>query len=665
MRVTFYLLIFSAYWTMTHAQNPDSTGIYYVVDTIAAPNCYQSGDGAILLDDVSVPGTIDRYEWSDGSTMEDLIFVNGGTYQLTVYNTDGEAFTTEEFIVPEPDSLHISTFISPPTADSLSNGFIDLSMRGGTAPYELTMRFNQDTIVVMTDTFFRLADIDTGAYIFTVIDARGCTDSVSFTIATSRSCGLLVTAIIDPAECGNSPTGRIELLVEDAIEPYTIEWANRPGNRHIQQNLAAGSYRFKVTDRRNCVIEDSIEIINEDRIPPRAVVRSRILLYLDEEGRAEIFPQDILIGARDECHNNLTYQFEKNVFTCEDVGVSEVNFYVIDGVGNSAPYPIEIEIRDSAEVELIYQDTVYTALCNGIAQYESPKVRGSCASLSSGGVIKATTREIISPGTYEDRYYYVEGTGDTLWAHVTVIVADSRVRSFLIVTEPICNRGEDGSIAVALRNSATPVTYKWNNGSTDDYLFGIQNQKEYSVQVTEGNGCVFELTAFIEGPDSLSVELQQLIEKEGTIDIVPEVTGGNLPLEYRWFQNGREVSSSKNLLNVEDGARYMLQVTDAKGCVSNPLIVDRIMTASSAELENEIHIFPNPLTGDLIHIRFDHNFADYEGIRILNSNQQVVKKLSNLNVEIEVSMYNLPAGIYVIQLFRKDGRVLNKKIIRL
>lgn len=664
MKVTFYLLFFSICASLTHAQTPDSSGIQYVVDTIAAPNCYQSGDGAILLEDVSIPGTIDRYEWSDGSDLEDLIFVNGGTYQLTIYNTDGEAFTTEEFFVPEPDSLFIGSFISPPTSESSDNGFIDLIMNGGTAPYEVTMIFNQDTSKVVIDSFYRVEQVDTGSYHFSVLDARGCADTVRYEVP-ARSCGLLVTALIEPAECNTVPSGRIELLIENAVEPYTIEWATRPNDRAVQNNLAAGMYKFKISDRRNCIVEDSIEIINEDRVPPSALVRNNVLLYLNNNGRAEIQPSDILIGARDDCHNNLTYQFDKNTFTCDDVGISEINFYVIDGVGNSAPYPIQIEIRDSASVELIYQDTVYTALCNGIAQYAQPQVRGSCAMPSSGGVVKTTTREITSPGIYEDRYYYVQGSGDTLRANVTVIVTDSRVRSFLIVTEPKCNKGDDGSIAVALRNSATPVSYEWNNGSTEDFLFGISNQKEYSVRVTEGNGCVFNLSAFIEGPDSLNVELQQLIENESSIDIIPRIQGGNLPLQYTWYKDGKVVSESKNLLNVEDGGRYQLQVTDAEGCLSAPLIVDRVMTSTSGELAHQIAVFPNPVSEDFLQIRFDLDYTTFDAIRIINSNLQVMTHLEDLDDKIQFPMHAYPPGIYVIQFIRKDGMVFHKKIIRL
>ena len=664
MYVRICLLIISLFVLHARSFGQDSVGIQYVVDTIAAPNCYQSGDGAILLDNVSIPGTIDRYEWSDGSDLEDLIFVNGGYYQLTIYNTDGDSFQTEEFFIPEPDTLVISSFISPPTAYDKNNGFIDLMINGGTAPYELTMIFNQDTIMEMVDTLYSLEQLDTGRYIFTVLDARGCTDTAIYNITRAQPCEMLVVALVDPAECSGSPTGKIELIVDRAVEPYTIDWADRTDNRTTLFNLDAGVYHFAISDRRRCTAVDSIEIVYEDQIPPSVLTINRMVRYLDDEGKVEVLPRDVLIGAKDECHNNLTYKFDKSTFDCEDVGINELIFQVIDGVGNATTVPIELEIRDTHSVELIYQDTVYTALCNGIAQYQKPQVFGSCATLSDGGIVKMTNREITASGTYVDRYYYVISPGDTLKAEVTVIVSDNRVRSFLIVEEPICNTGNDGSLAVALRNSMAPVSYMWEDGSTEDFIFGIRNKQEYRVTVKEGNGCIFELSAIIEGPDSLVVELDKVVEKENSIDVIPIVMGGHQPLQYAWYSDGGVISDSRNLLDVPDGKRYELIVTDARGCVSSPLIVDRLMSSAASSLTQTVELFPNPIIGQSLYIRFLEDFPLYSGIRVFNSRQQMILEFRPEHAEITLNVKNYPPGLYFIQFIRSDGQWLTKKFIR-
>ncbi len=662
-KICLFVIFFTA--TFVHSQTPDSALISYSIDTIAPPLCYQSGDGAILLDDVTVPGTIDRYEWSNGSTSEDLIYVSGGVYQLTVYNTDGTAFKTEEFLLPEPDTLEITPFISSPTATNLDDGFIDLTISGGTAPFQLTMVFNQDTSTVTTDSTYTLSRVDTGTYFFYVLDAHGCEDSSKFDVS-ARLCEILITALIEPAECETSSTGRIELLIEDAVEPYHIDWATQPDNKEILNNLSAGKYYFTIRDRRKCTVTDSIEIKNEDRIPPKAVVRDKLLVYLNDQGEAHILPSDILIGARDECHNDLKFELEKSTFTCDDLGTNEIDFFISDGVGNTTTKPINIEVRDTQSVELIYQDTVYTALCNGVAQYARPRVKGSCAFSSTSGIVQTTSREITASGTYVDRYYYVRKPGDTLKAEVTVIVADSRVRSFLIVEEPQCSNGDDGSIAVALRNSKNPVTYQWSDGSDQDFIYGIVNQQEYRVTVTEDQGCVFELSAFIEGPGPLQVELQEIIEKQGIVDIIPDISGGNNPLRFEWYSEGKVISASENLLNVKDGKQYQLKVTDAKGCINQSLIVDRTMTPSHTQnLDYKIDIFPNPASANSLFIRFREDSKAYSKIRVINSQQQVLKEISRFQADVNVPLESFPPGMYFIQFFRKEGAMFSKKFIRL
>ncbi len=660
-KICFFALFFTA--SFVHAQMPDSTAISYTVDTIASPTCYQSADGAILLKDIVIPGTIDRYEWSDSSTSKDLIYVNGGHYQLTVFNTDGAAFKTEEFFIPEPGLLEIAPFISPPTQTDLNDGFIDLSINGGTAPFQMTMVFNQDTLEVVTDSMLTLEQVDTGSYFFSVVDAYGCIDSTRFNV-NARPCQLLVTALVDPSECESQTSGRIELIIEDAVEPYQVDWRDQ-NNQIVRNNLSAGTYHFTIRDRRRCSVSDSLVIINEDQVPPAALVRPRLIRHLDANGKATISPSDVLINARDNCHNDLSYEFDFDTFTCEDLGVNNINFYISDGVGNTTTKSIQVEVKDTHSIQLIYQDTVYTALCNGVAQYTPPMVRGNCANSTSGGIIKTTTREITTSGTYVDRYYYVIKPGDTLRAEVTVIVANSRVRSFLIIEEPQCSTGEDGSIAVALRNSATPVTYEWGDGSDQDYIYGIVNQKEYKVTVTEGKGCVFELSAYIEGPAPLEVEVNKVVENDGFIDIIPNITGGNSPLQYQWYREGKVISDNKNLLNVTDGKQYQLKVTDARGCVNQSLIVDRTMTSAyTQDFENKIHLFPNPVSSNSLYIRFTDDSQSYDRIRVINGQQQIIKEIDQLQDEIILSLESYPPGMYFIQFFRKEGIAFSKKFIR-
>src|SRR5690606_8804327 len=216
------------------------------------------------------------------------------------------------------------------------------------------MIYNQDTITVTTDSIFALNDVDTGFYSFSVIDFHGCVDSASFYISSPKPCEILATALVEPAECEKSPSGRIELLIENAIEPVTIDWSSGNKNQQILYNLDAGTYKFTISDRRKCSIIDSIKIIYEDRIPPEAIVKENILLYLDKHGKASLTSTQVLIGARDKCHNDLSFELQKSKFTCDDVGTNMINFYITDGVGNTATKPVKVEIRDTQAIKILY-----------------------------------------------------------------------------------------------------------------------------------------------------------------------------------------------------------------------------------------------------------------------------------------------------------------------
>src|SRR5690625_3523615 len=94
----------------------------------------------IIIKDISIPGTIARYEWSDGSTNRNLDNVPAGNYQLTVIAQNGRQYKSGNITIEEPDPIHIGLDLFPPTSEDSTNGFFDIKITGGTSPYSLAMR---------------------------------------------------------------------------------------------------------------------------------------------------------------------------------------------------------------------------------------------------------------------------------------------------------------------------------------------------------------------------------------------------------------------------------------------------------------------------------------------------------------------------------------------
>ena len=111
-------------------------------------SCNNGSDGFI---DVSVTGGagLYTYEWSNGSTTEDLNSIGAGTYTLTVTDQNGCSESIET-IINEPPSVEIlNTNISTVSCPGINDGSIEIDVTGGTPPYTFHGLLVLDILVQM------------------------------------------------------------------------------------------------------------------------------------------------------------------------------------------------------------------------------------------------------------------------------------------------------------------------------------------------------------------------------------------------------------------------------------------------------------------------------------------------------------------------------------
>ncbi|WP_081212365.1 HYR domain-containing protein [Salegentibacter sediminis] len=97
-------------------------------------------------------------------------------------------------------------------------------------------------------------------------------------------------------------------------------------------NIGENTIELSWTGQSNDSCE--IKVIVEDNIKPVAQV-SFISVTLDENGLAEVAPEDLDDGSYDNC-GDLTFSLDKTRFTCEDTGQNSVSFTITDASGNSS-----------------------------------------------------------------------------------------------------------------------------------------------------------------------------------------------------------------------------------------------------------------------------------------------------------------------------------------
>ncbi|TDQ27459.1 PKD domain-containing protein, partial [Tenacibaculum caenipelagi] len=149
----------------------DSTPLAAIVGTDVKCNGGNDGIGDLTVTGGKAPYT---YLWSTGATTEDVSNLGIGTHNVTVTDANG-CIALAEVTINEPSALSLSLLGSDLSCGG-SDGAIDLTVSGGTAPY--TYLWNTGA------TTEDISGLIEGTYTVTVTDANGCQKEDSTTLVS-------------------------------------------------------------------------------------------------------------------------------------------------------------------------------------------------------------------------------------------------------------------------------------------------------------------------------------------------------------------------------------------------------------------------------------------------------------------------------------------------
>ena len=239
-------------WELVAASFPSGTNI----------SCHGMNDGSISA---SLSGGSGTYEatWTgpDGYSASslDLADLYAGEYCINIMDGNGCA-ASDCITLGEPETLDVST-TSTPAGCGQSNGSIDASISGGTAPYSYAWSngaFTED-----------ISGLPANDYRIIVTDANGCTDSTMALVGGGGS--LSGEAIVGDALCHGDLNGSIDLSVTSGSAPYTFVWTGGANSEDLS-GLQAGSYQVHVTDASGCTWSDLFTIHEPDAISAESTV---------------------------------------------------------------------------------------------------------------------------------------------------------------------------------------------------------------------------------------------------------------------------------------------------------------------------------------------------------------------------------------------------------
>ncbi|NSW45043.1 MAG: gliding motility-associated C-terminal domain-containing protein [Bacteroidales bacterium] len=580
--------------TVTDANNAQKVDSTYISEGTAmalvfntqSTSCYGVNDGSINLT-VTGGASPYTYNWSTGSTQEDINGLAPGWYYVTV--TDANNCTKNDSTkVLSAQPIIISELITPPSCTPGNDGSIDLSINGGTPNYSFIWSNGQTTEDII--------NISAGNFSVTVTDANNCSSIKSFNVANPLAPS--ISYIVNAPSCNPGNDGTIDLIISGGTIPFTYVWDNGSNSEDLS-GLSAGNYSVTVVDNNNCSSVASNIIVPISNTPSLTTIIQKPGCNPGNDGSIDLI---VYNGTAP-----FTYNWN-NGATTEDISNLAAGNYsvtVTDNKNCTAVQSVTLTI-DSPVVNITYHGN--TTFCEGdsLMLYAT---NGSNLTYEwyngSTSIINSNTP--ILPAYNSGNYYVVatnsvgcKGYSDT----VTITVNPKPNITINASSNFIC----EGTPILLTANGG--VSYLWSNSSTTNPITVIPTSTTtYAVTGTDANGCfnVAQVAITVNANPSIAgaITHETCAANTGAIDLT--ITGGNAPYSFIWSNS----ATTEDLSNIAAG-NYAVTVTSATNCTSTyTAVVNAFVPLSATINTHTMVLFCSNVANGEVHVTATNGSQPY------------------------------------------------------
>ena len=633
---------------------------------VSKVSCYGAEDGKIWFEVIGGNAPY-IYEWSNGESTDSIYALPAGTFTVTITDSNGCTFESQEFIITEPDLMYAEI----ETADNKCNGDKEGAayvsyIEGGTAPYTYEWSNGEST-----DSIYELP---AGTFTVTITDSNDCTFESQELIISEPD---LMYAEIETADikCNGDKEGAAYVsYIDGGTEPYTYEWSNGESTDSIFA-LPAGTFTLTITDSNDCSFESQELIISEPAMLYAEIETADIKCNGDNDGSAYVSYID---GGTEP----YTYEWSNGESTDSIFALPAGSYNVTIADIQGCTYIInKIEIN---EPEIIVpNDSIEQIRCFGEAN-------GSITLMPSGGVSSYTYNwsdntntssiENLEIGIYS--YTITDQNECTFSDTIAIIQPEELIANATVLSDVSCNADSDGSAKIEPIGGAGIITAVWDNASIDYTITNLVGGI-YSVTISDENGCTTEdMVQIIKVDDPVIISFDETQTLQNGQKTNLEYEADQELTTYNWaiintknintisnnFQESGMVSSTINIpinLTSERAVGFLLiEIFPQKNeCVGESVMTElNILPGESSLFIPEI-ITPNQDgANDFWDITFSSNVSasDYS-VKIFNRGGNLVHETDSYTQSFTGE--GCPDGVYYYVINKKNSDEIHKGAI--